>query len=184
MDAAREHLFPHRRRSGSSANQRMRDAGFDFSGAWQSAENLAVQSERGAAGIMDDVQDLHVPLMDSPGHRANILDPALDYVGIGVERGNFSFSSGTYQSVIVTQTFAATGGTVDLDTGAADDDGPVMDSDDEVVTGTGADDNLEGGGGNDTLSGNAGNDLLRGGADDDLLERRLRVRRDAWRCGP
>ncbi|MFD1508145.1 CAP domain-containing protein, partial [Lacimonas salitolerans] len=97
-------VFSHTGIGGSSATQRMRDAGFDFSGSWRSAENIAVQSERGAAGIMDDVQNLHTSLMNSPGHRANILNPALDYIGIGIETGNYSFSSGTYKSVIVTQT--------------------------------------------------------------------------------
>ena len=110
-------VFSHTGQGGSSATDRMRDADFDFSGSWRSAENIAVQSERGPDGIMDDVENLHTSLMNSPGHRANILNPDLDYIGIGIALGDFDFSSGTYESVIVTQNFASTGGQVDLDLG-------------------------------------------------------------------
>ncbi|MEL6571005.1 MAG: CAP domain-containing protein [Pseudomonadota bacterium] len=120
-----EDIFDHTGVDGSSATERMRDAGFDFSGSWSSAENIAVQSERGAEGIMDDVANLHTSLMNSPGHRANILNPSLEYIGIGIALGDFDFESGTYESVIVTQNFAATGGTVDLDLGVELDEEPV-----------------------------------------------------------
>ncbi len=110
-------IFSHTGVEGSSATQRMRDAGFDFSGGWRSAENIAVQSERGPNGIMDDVENLHTSLMNSPGHRANILNPDLDYIGIGIALGDFDFGSGTYESVIVTQNFASNQGDVDLDVG-------------------------------------------------------------------
>lgn len=110
-------IFSHTGVNGSSPTKRIRDAQFDLSGGWRTAENIAVQSERGAAGIMDDVANLHTSLMNSPGHRANILNPDLDYIGIGIALGDFDFDSGTYESVIVTQNFASTGGSVDLDTG-------------------------------------------------------------------
>lgn len=112
-----EDIFSHTGVGGSSATQRMRDANFDFAGNWRSAENIAVQSERGAEGIMDDVANLHTSLMNSPGHRANILNPDLDYIGIGIALGDFDYGSGTYSSVIVTQNFASTQGSVDLDLG-------------------------------------------------------------------
>lgn len=111
----REDIFSHTGVGGSSPTQRMRDANFDFSGSWRTAENIAIQSERGPDGIMDDVANLHTSLMNSPGHRANILNADLDYIGIGIELGQFDFSSGTYTSVIVTQNFASTGGSVVLD---------------------------------------------------------------------
>ena len=105
--------FSHTGQGGSSATERMRDASFDFSGSWASGENIAWQSERGAAGLEDDVVDLHESLMNSPGHRANILNPNFEYVGIGIERGDFK----GWDGVIVTQNFARTGGSVDLDEG-------------------------------------------------------------------
>lgn len=112
-------IFSHTGVGNSSAMMRMEAAGFDFSGSWSSAENIAVQSERGAEGIEDDVENLHASLMNSPGHRANILNPDLEYIGIGIELGNFDFGTQTYQSVIVTQNFAKTSGNVQLDTGGA-----------------------------------------------------------------
>lgn len=105
--------FSHTGQGGSSATERMRDASFDFSGSWASGENIAWQSERGAAGLEDDVVDLHDSLMNSPGHRANILNPNFEYVGIGIERGDFK----GWDGVMVTQNFARTGGSVDLDGG-------------------------------------------------------------------
>ncbi|MEO1307184.1 MAG: CAP domain-containing protein [Pseudomonadota bacterium] len=111
-------VFSHTGSGGSSATQRMETAGFDFSGSWSSAENIAVQSARGEAGYFDDVEDLHVALMNSAGHRANILNANLDYIGIGIEIGGFTYDNGfSGQSVMVTQNFARTAGSVDLDNG-------------------------------------------------------------------
>jgi len=50
--------FSHTGIGGSSAGDRMADAGFDFAGSWSWGENIAWQSERGAPGISDDVADL------------------------------------------------------------------------------------------------------------------------------
>ncbi|WP_170333178.1 CAP domain-containing protein [Ruegeria arenilitoris] len=105
--------FSHTGSNGSSATERMRDAGFDFSGSWRSGENIAWQSERGASGISDDVEQLHQSLMDSPGHRANILNPDYEYIGIGIEEGDYN----GWDAVMVTQNFATTDGTVVLDDG-------------------------------------------------------------------
>ncbi|WP_282025998.1 CAP domain-containing protein [Limimaricola cinnabarinus] len=110
----RNDVFSHTGANGSSATERMRDADFDFSGGWASGENLAWQSERGASGLADDVIDLHESLMNSPGHRANILNPNFEVIGIGIESGDFR----GWDGVMVTQNFARTGGAVELDTGA------------------------------------------------------------------
>ncbi|WP_170546268.1 CAP domain-containing protein [Ruegeria arenilitoris] len=107
--------FSHTGSNGSSATERMQDAGFDFSGSWRSGENIAWQSERGAPGISDDVEQLHQSLMNSPGHRANILNPDYEYIGIGIEEGDYN----GWDAVMVTQNFATTDGTVVLDNGAA-----------------------------------------------------------------
>ncbi|MBV2360842.1 hypothetical protein KUH32_13830 [Thalassococcus sp. CAU 1522] len=176
-------IFSHTGVGGSSATQRMNNAGFDFSGSWRSAENIAVQSERGSSGIMDDVYDLHVSLMNSSGHRANILNPNLDYIGIGIEVGYFRFDSGNYYSVIVTQNFASTGGQADLDTGqTAPDPQPPADPPPPpqepeppapgplVLNGSAQNEVLDGGTGNDTITAFAGNDTLNGGDGDDVLK--------------
>ncbi|WP_170762127.1 CAP domain-containing protein [Ruegeria lacuscaerulensis] len=105
--------FSHTGSGGSSATQRMEGAGFDFSGNWRSGENIAWQSERGADGISDDVAQLHQSLMNSPGHRANILNPDYEYIGIGIEEGDYN----GWDAVMVTQNFASTDAAVVLDNG-------------------------------------------------------------------
>lgn len=111
-----ENVFSHTGEAGSSASMRIADAGFTLSGPWVTAENLAVQSARGADGYFDDVYDLHQALMNSEGHRAAILNGSVDYVGIGIEVGYFQFDAQTtLLSVMATQNFAATYGPVVLD---------------------------------------------------------------------
>lgn len=191
-------IFSHTGAGGSSATDRMRDADFTFSGSWRSAENIAWQSQRGAEGFSDDVEDLHNSLMDSPGHRANILHPDLEYIGIGIEIGNMN----GWPAVIVTQNFAKTSAPVTLDPGTGGavvdpvpDPDPVEEPDvsentptaeadtltldnagtlralggDDDVTGSSGIDQLFGNRGNDTLNGDSGNDLLNGGWGSDAL---------------
>ncbi|MCB1339384.1 MAG: CAP domain-containing protein [Maritimibacter sp.] len=126
-------VFSHTGAGGSNAGQRMTAAGFDFTGSWSWGENIAWQSERGAAGISDDAVDLFNSLMNSPGHRANILSANFDYVGIGIERGNYN----GWDAVMVTQNFASTGARVALDTGATASNpantAPVVTMDDLTV---------------------------------------------------
>ncbi|RBW52198.1 CAP domain-containing protein, partial [Ruegeria sp. A3M17] len=114
-------VFSHTGSGGSSATQRMEMAGFDFSGNWRSGENIAWQSERGAPGISDDVAQLHQNLMNSPGHRANILNPDFKFIGIGIETGDMQ----GFDAVMVTQNFAATQGEVMLDNGSTTPPAPT-----------------------------------------------------------
>ncbi|MGZ2259235.1 CAP domain-containing protein [Roseobacter sp. A03A-229] len=110
-----ENRFSHTGEGGSSAGDRMRDANFDFEGNWTWGENIAYQSERGAPGLADDVEDLHNSLMNSPGHRANILNPDFEVVGLGIEVGDFN----GFDAVMVTQNFAATDAELQIDGDAA-----------------------------------------------------------------
>lgn len=59
--------------------RRIAETGYHFSA---SAENLALATE---------AADMHSGLMNSPGHRANILNPAYDVVGIGVIHRNDTY---------------------------------------------------------------------------------------------
>lgn len=184
--------FSHTGIEGSSAGDRMRAAGFDFAGSWANAENIGWQSERGAAGIEDDVVNLHNALMDSPGHRANILNPDLQYVGIGIEIGDFDYGSYTYDTVMVTQNFAKTSGDVLLDpqTGGTGDTGASLlpngtsgadtvvlaepqsysaGAGNDTVTGSDGADEIHGDAGRDVLSGGKGEDKLYGGGHADAL---------------
>ncbi|QBF31673.1 CAP domain-containing protein [Thalassococcus sp. S3] len=103
----------HTGKNGSSAGDRMEDAGFDFTGSWSWGENVAYQTERGKLTVKDDVRDLHEALMQSPGHRANILSDDFEFVGIGIKVGDFNGR----ESVIVTQNFGKTDASVNLDPG-------------------------------------------------------------------
>lgn len=190
--------------NGSSPTNRMTSAGMDFSGSWRSAENVAVVNTVGSDSYYDEVGRLHENLMNSPGHRANILDPDLNYIGIGIAFGNVNAmlgGGGRYESVVVTQNFAATSGDVDLDLrGTTNSDLMIGKTGDDylvslkgndtlragagadtVLSGNGADyvsgqggaDTLSGGGGNDTLIGGSGRDSLGGGAGNDILNGNL-----------
>lgn len=169
MDDTR--TFSHTGVGGSDPGDRMRDAGFAFEGAWTWGENIAFQSERGAPGLADDVEDLHTSLMNSPGHRANILNPDFELIGIevGDNRG--------FDAVYVTQNFATTDAAVQLDTGnrsdrlvgTADNDRLTGTGQNEVLAGLAGDDRLFGAGGADTVNGGNGNDRLWGGTEADLL---------------
>lgn len=191
-DAAEDHshwmleadVFSHIGEGGSSPRARMIKAGFDFSGTTQSGENVGLQSERGNAGLEDDVTGIHRSLMNSAGHRANLLSPNYDYIGLGIERGDYK----GFEVVMITQTFASTEGSVVLDTGGGtpvflvasapappepEPEGPVLlrgNSADNRLDGTAGADTIHGSGGEDTLTGQGGNDLLRGNYGDDRLD--------------
>lgn len=180
-------VFSHTGAGGSSAGERMTAANFDFSGSWTWGENIALQSERGALGLEDDVADLHASLMNSPGHRANILNPDFEVIGIGIERGEYN----SWDAVIVTQNFAATDAAVQIDgvsepapapapapaptpepaPAPAPIPEPTPDPDRGMqITGTGGRDRLTGGNADDVIVGRGDSDLLEGEAGDDLLK--------------
>jgi hypothetical protein len=89
--------------SGGPAD-RARRAGIRFT---RLTENLAVAADAAAA---------HDGLMNSPGHRANILDPAVTEVGIGALYADV----GGARALIVTQMFAAPPERIDPDAARAE----------------------------------------------------------------
>jgi hypothetical protein len=93
--------FSHQGANGSSPHGRMEAAGYQFTGAYGSGENIAWVSLRGPEGYMDEVQLMHQNLMNSPGHRDNILNPAFEEIGIGIEIGNMQ----GWDAAIVSQNF-------------------------------------------------------------------------------
>lgn len=120
--------FSHTGEGGSSAGDRMATAGFPFEAPSLWAENIGWQSARGEPGYSDDVAMVHEGLMNSPGHRANILNPSIEEIGIGVEIGEFTAGANDYEAVMITQNFATTAGDtssmVDPGTGVADPQDP------------------------------------------------------------
>lgn len=200
-DAAEDHSqwmldvdkFSHTGVGKSQPWDRMEDAGFVFSGSWRATENIAWQSVRGAPGLADDVQNLHDSLMNSPGHKANILDPNVTVIGIGIETGKYLHNGVNYDAIMVTQNFARTSAAVQLDTGGSGGGGtplpspapaPIPAGPVEIFVKPGktgnAEDNwftlevgkagrLDGRGGDDTLTGQSGRDTLLGRSGDDTL---------------
>jgi len=77
-DMARFGYMSHTGQDGSDPGQRMRAAGYDTSGGW--AENVA-RGYPTPSAVMTG-------WMNSPGHRANILNCSLHALGVGVVRSS------------------------------------------------------------------------------------------------
>jgi uncharacterized protein YkwD len=69
--------FAHNTPEGKTPFDRMRASGIQFTAA---GENLA---------LAQTLEIAHTNLMNSPGHRANILHPAFGRLGIGILDGGF-----------------------------------------------------------------------------------------------
>ncbi|WP_134496388.1 CAP domain-containing protein [Microvirga pakistanensis] len=109
--------FSHTGVNGSTPTARMKSAGYVFSSSWSSAENIAWASTRSPTGYQDEVQLLHSNLMNSPGHKANILNGTFREIGIGFNTGAYKGWNGAF----VTENFARSGSKVFL-TGVTMDD--------------------------------------------------------------
>lgn len=75
MDMWQRHYFSHIDPDGNSPFDRLQNAGVNFSSA---GENLA---------LARSVESAHTGLMNSEGHRRNILDPSYNKIGIGAIDG-------------------------------------------------------------------------------------------------
>lgn len=132
IDSSRAHsqwmldtdTFSHTGVNGTSSNQRMRNAGYQFTGSWGSGENIGYKGTTGTVDITAFTADIHQSLFESAGHRKNILKADFQEIGIGNLTGEF----GGYNSLMVTQNFAFSGSDVFL-TGVAYDDHLILDDD-------------------------------------------------------
>lgn len=97
-------IFSHAGRGGSDLRDRVEDAGYQLTGSWSLGENLGLRSKDGDASLRDEVRAIHNDLMDSPGHRANILGRGYDEAGIGIKVGEYQGMA----VVMVTQNFGRT----------------------------------------------------------------------------
>ena len=113
-------LLTHTGSGGTSAYTRMKNAGYDFNGSSTWGENVAWRSVAGTASYQDEIKIIHDWLMNSSGHRANILNGSFREIGIGIDVGPFQ----GFNSVVATEDFATSTGRVFL-TGVsfADKDG-------------------------------------------------------------
>lgn len=98
-------IFSHTGSGGSDAGMRMKAAGYVFSGAWAWAENISWASTRAPTGYQDEALIMHTGLMNSPGHKTNILNATYREIGIGFELGNFQ----GYDATMLTENFAKSG---------------------------------------------------------------------------
>ncbi|KIN61510.1 PaxA [Sulfitobacter noctilucae] len=163
--------FSHTGADDSSAHDRIAASGFDLAGSWSTGENIAAMTLGGEDGFRDEVAALHAGLMNSPGHRANILNPDFTHIGIGIIEGTLSYPSGADRpSILITQNFGATGGLVDTDLmGTNTHDTVTGGSGDDAIRGFGGDDLLSSGHGHDRINGGLGDDTVFGGNGNDLM---------------
>ena len=103
--------FSHAGEGGSSATDRIEEAGFPLTGSWHTAENLAYVSVTGPLDA-GEADRMHEGLMGSAEHRANILDPNAAYVGVGIAEGTATVDGNEHEVVFLTQNFADTDGEV------------------------------------------------------------------------
>jgi hypothetical protein len=101
----------HSGEGGSTPTERIDAADFPLEGNWHTAENVA---SAGLTGPLDagEVDAMHENLMESEGHRANMLDPGVSYVGVGLSVGMATLGDMTYDAAFLTENFADTGGQV------------------------------------------------------------------------
>ncbi|GAA0580347.1 hypothetical protein GCM10009416_18400 [Craurococcus roseus] len=109
--------FSHTGANGSSAGDRMKAAGYAFTGSWTWGENISIRWGGTPSASNALVEGFHDGLFKSAGHRTNILSDAFKEVGIGIGFGEYKGSNGTD----ATQNFARSGASTFL-TGVTFDD--------------------------------------------------------------
>jgi hypothetical protein len=101
-------VFSHTGSGGSSPGDRMKVAGYSFSGSWSWGENLAWCGTTGTLDITQSIYEHHKDLFLSPGHRVTTMGDFREF-GIAQKLGEFTESGVTYNASMVTQNFAKTG---------------------------------------------------------------------------
>jgi serralysin len=166
VDMALNDYFAHDGLNGSTSRSRIRAAGYQD---WTSGENIA-------AGQTTPEQVVQA-WMNSPGHRANILNSNFQSIGIGYyflaqDTGNFNYYH------YWTQNFGTrvNGSTVmGIDSGERLSGSQGNDTiyglgGEDIIVGNAGDDVLFGNMGEDIVYGNQGADTIYGGKDRDLLD--------------
>src|SRR5262245_35764838 len=76
-------VFDHTGAGGSDPGDRMRGAGYSFSGTWRWGENISWRGTTGALNLTANIASHHEGLFESAGHRQNILGDFRE-IGVGV----------------------------------------------------------------------------------------------------
>jgi uncharacterized protein YkwD len=88
--------FNHNSYNGTSFFTRIMNSGYE---SYTCAENIAFR-------VPPSVTVAHEGLMNSPGHRANILNPSYNEIGIGIWVGEYKYNGRTYSNAAMyTQNF-------------------------------------------------------------------------------
>ncbi len=117
--------FSHTGINGTSSNQRMRNAGYQFTGSWTSGENIGYKGTSGTVDITAFTEDIYENLFLSSGHRKNTLKSNFREIGVATTTGQFT-SGSTFNALMVTENFAKSGSDIFL-TGVAYDDSVIED---------------------------------------------------------
>ena len=103
-------VFSHDGAGGSTAHDRMTEAGYAFEGAWSWRENLAWRGTTGPQIDLGAAIDVHHEgLYRSAGHRANTFTAQVREIGVAQSEGTFTYNGIDYRSSMVTQNFALSG---------------------------------------------------------------------------
>ena len=146
-------VFSHTGAGGSSPGDRMAAAGYDFTGSYGWAENLAWTGSTGSVNMAAAIRSHHEGLYRSAGHRKNTFGESLSEIGIGQVQGKFSYQGNTFNASMLTEKFALSGSDVFV-TGVVFRDG---DRDRFYDIGEGRKDYwIRGGGDRDTTAGAGG----------------------------
>jgi hypothetical protein len=118
-DAAQKHsqwmlnndVFSHTGSGGSTAQERMENAGYEFVPSWSTGENIAWQGTTAEIDLTQSVIENYDNLFidqgyPGRGHRVNILQSSFQEVGISSLEGRFTDNNVTYNAVMTTQDFA------------------------------------------------------------------------------
>ena len=102
--------FSHTGSGGSSPGDRMAAADYEFTGAWSWRENLAWSGTTGTMDLEGIIEEQYAGLYRSPGHRVNTFASEVTEIGIGQVRGSFTQDGNVYDSSMLTENFATSGG--------------------------------------------------------------------------
>ncbi|WP_196223441.1 CAP domain-containing protein [Roseibium sp. RKSG952] len=131
-----DNYFSHTGSDGSSASERIFDAGWtSATGGWATGENIALSASTSPeVGFnIETIEEQHEGLFLSEGHRTNILSDDFSEVGISQQVGGYTSGGFTYSNTsMITQNYAEGGRT--FLTGVVIDD---TDSDDFYDIGEG-----------------------------------------------
>ena len=131
IEASRDHsqwmldneTFDHVGVNGSRAGDRIVAAGYELTGSWTWGENLALQQySTNTPDLTAFIELQHESLLESAGHRENIMNGDFREIGIGSLTGEYE----ALNAFMTTQNFAASGSSVFL-TGVAFDDSEIDD---------------------------------------------------------